>query len=130
MRSSLRLVSRNLVIPHGFTLCTAGVFGTMIGERGYPGPLGIWLFVLAGGLGFCVVAGAAGVHRDAAARTDPVTGHAVFNLAPAAVVPCVYGLQANVGSARLAFPLSGFLTVVLYIGSLAALVTLNRRLSS
>jgi hypothetical protein len=127
MRSSLRLVSQTLVVPQGFTLSIAGTLATLVGERGYPGAFGIWLFVLAAGLAFCWVVGGAGLHRDPEARPDPITGRATFNLAPAAVVPCVYWLQKAVGNDRLAFLLSGFVAVALYLVVLAASVSVNGR---
>lgn len=52
----VRGLTHMLVVPQGFTLSVTGVFAIMVGHRGFPGPVVIWLFILGSGLGFCGVA--------------------------------------------------------------------------
>jgi hypothetical protein len=45
-------ITRRLVVPHGFTLAVSGTLAILINERGYPGALGIWLFVCGANAAF------------------------------------------------------------------------------
>jgi hypothetical protein len=126
---AMRQVAQSLVIPQGFTLSVSGSMGTLVGERGYPGALAVWLFVLGGGLGFCAVTAGSGLHHDPGARPEPVTGPAVFNLVPVAVVPTVLLIAGLIGSDRVAFAIAGFLAVVLYMSGLTGLIALQDHLA-
>jgi hypothetical protein len=127
MRARTSQVCQSMVVPQGFTLSIAGSLGTLLGERGYPGALAVWLFVLGGGVGFCTVTGFSGVHGDAEARPEPVTGPALFNLLPVTVVPTVFLTAGLIGSDRLAFAVAGFLVVILYLIGMAGLIRLLDR---
>jgi len=38
---TVRRVAQALVIPHGFTLCVAGVLSTSVAGRGFPGAMAV-----------------------------------------------------------------------------------------
>lgn len=87
-----------LVVPQGFTLSVTGVFAIMVGHRGFPPPLVIWLFVVGAGLGFCGITLASQAHREASGRPVIIVGAAAMNLLPAAVVPAACGASWWIGN--------------------------------
>jgi hypothetical protein len=88
-RGGIRGITQMLVVPQGFTLSVTGVFAVTIGHRGFPGPAGIWLFVTGAGAAFCGVGLVSGAFRETSNRPVSITGLALANLLPAAVVPAL-----------------------------------------
>lgn len=119
-------LTHTLVLPQGFTLSVAGVLAITIGHRGYPGPVALWLFVVAAGCGFSFLAVASGAHREPTHRPMVITGFALVNLTPGVVVPVGASSGWWIVDVRLSFAVVGFVTVVAYL----AAVALPRRGSS
>jgi len=116
-----------LVVPHGFTLIIGGTLAILVGERGYPGAMGVWLFIAGANAALlCCVAILRG-HRYPVAA--PVSGFGVFNIAPTLTVPLVVGLVGGVQSDDAAFLCGGLLSVVFYVLLVAGLAAaaLGRR---
>ena len=85
--ASVRGITHMLVVPQGFTLSVAGVLALMIGHRGFPGLLAIWLFIAGASIGFCGITLASGAHTEVSNRHVSIAGMALMNLLPILVVP-------------------------------------------
>jgi hypothetical protein len=119
--ASTRGVVQNLAVPHGFTLIIGGTSVLLLGQRGYPGALGVWLFIAGANLALVGWQVLLGAHRHPVAA--PVSGFGVFNLAPTLTVPVVYAVTHPIRNDRVAFGCAGLLSVscyVLLVGVLAA----------
>ncbi len=114
LRCSLRTTTRTLTVPQGFTLSIAGASIALIGQKGYPGLLSVWLFLLGAGLSFGLCALISGAHRADTSSAAPAGGAAVFNLAPLVIVPLSAYAGEFIDDARLAFFASGAITVGSY----------------
>lgn len=123
-RGALRGITHMLVVAQGFTLSVTGVFTITTGHRGFPGPVGVWLFVTGAGAGFCGVMLAAGAHREASNRPVSIVGPALANLLPAAVVPAACGASWWIGARPLSFLTAGAAASVLYLAGLAAFLVI------
>ena len=88
IHSTVPGVARQLVVPQGFALSTAGVFAILLEHRPHPGPVTIWLFIAGAALGFSIMVRASGAHRSGS-TLQPASGYQLFNLTPIAVVPAV-----------------------------------------
>ena len=44
-----------LIVPQGFTLAVAGSVTICVGRHGFPGPVGVWLFVAGAAVGYWLV---------------------------------------------------------------------------
>lgn len=119
LRDNLRATTRMLLVPQGFTLSVSGAWVALAGQRGYPGLLPIWLFLLGAGASFALCALISGAHRTHRSYEAPSAGAAVFNLTPLVVVPLSVSVGGVVGDHRLAFFTCGALTVGAYIASAA-----------
>ena len=127
-RAAVRGITQMLVVPQGFALSVTGVFAITAGHRGYPGPTAIWLFVIGTGAGFCGVVLASGAHKEPSNRPVSITGLALANLLPAAVVPAAGSASWWIGNKPASFLTAGAAASVLYLAGLAAfLVTLHSR---
>jgi len=119
--TSTRGVAQNLAVPHGFTLIIGGTSVMLLGQRGYPGALAIWLFIAGANLALVCFQVLLGGNRHPVA--PPVSGLGVFNPAPMLTVPLVYGVTHPIHADRVAFGCAGLLSVtcyVLLVGGLAA----------
>ncbi|HJY98062.1 MAG TPA: hypothetical protein VJ371_24205 [Streptosporangiaceae bacterium] len=125
-RGAVRGIAQMLVVPQGFSLSVTGVFAITAGHRGFPGPTAIWLFVIGAGAGFCGVMLASGAHRETSNRPVSITGLALANLLPAAVVPAACCASWWIGNKPASFLTAGAAASVLYLTGLATfLVTLH-----
>jgi hypothetical protein len=115
MRRALRPTVQMLAIPNGFTLTIGGVLAIAVGDRGYPGVLALWLYVVGGCVGFCLMSALAAAHTRLSDQAGPVSDRAVFNLVPVAVVPIVYAATHWIADDAGQFALAGFLAVTLYV---------------
>lgn len=111
LRDSLRTTARTLTVPQGFTLSVAGASIALIGQKGYPGLLSVWLFLLGAALSFGLCALISGAHRAVTSSAAPASGGAIFNLAPLVVVPLSAYAGGFIDDARLAFFACGAITV-------------------
>lgn len=116
-----------LVVPHGFTLCVAGVLTSTVGQRGFPGLMPVWLFVVGAGLTFAFVLLATDGHRQLPPPSPAAVGGAVFNLTPIGVVPGACLASWWIASNDLAFLVAGVVTVALYLAALTGLILMTNR---
>jgi hypothetical protein len=128
-RDSVRVTTRMLFIPQGFTLSVSGVSVALIGQRSYPGLLVVWLFVLGAELSLAVCAFTSGAHRNDGHANISSPGAALFNLAPIVVVPLCLGAVRFIDNRPLAFFVSGVVVAGLYIVVVAAFFRYVRRTS-
>lgn len=113
-----------LSVPHGFTLSVAGTLTIAVHRHGYPGDLAVWCFVVGGGLGFCLVALAAGAHVRPDHGLRP-QGVGVLNLAPAVVVPAAVLAGTWLHQPDVRMGVTGFVCVASYLVLLAAFARLG-----
>jgi hypothetical protein len=109
IRSTMPSVARQLVVPQGFTLSTAGVLAILLQHRPHPGPAAIWLFVMGAAAGFAIAVHASGAHRSASAL-QPASGYQLFNLSSVAVVPAVSLIVWWIAPVPLAYAIGGLST--------------------
>lgn len=109
IRSTLPSVTRQLVVPQGFTLSTAGVLAILLEHRPHPGPAAIWLFVTGAAVGFAIVVRASDAHRSASAL-QPAFGYQLFNLSAAVIVPVVSLIVWWIPLIPIAYALGGLST--------------------
>ena len=120
VRTDAGALAQMLSVPQGFTLSVAGTISIAVHEDGYPGDLGIWCFVAAGGLAFCAAVLLTGAH----ARGDVhrPTGLGLLNLVPVGVVPVAVLAGRWIGQPDLRMAVTGFACVGAYVLLLAAFV--------
>jgi hypothetical protein len=118
-------VAQNLVVPHGFTLIIGATLAILIGERGYPGALGICVFVVGANAALLLWVGLLGGHRHPAVA--PASGLGVFNVAPTLTVPLVFGLTRAIHPPDAAFLCAGVLAVTCYVFLVGSLATVAVR---
>lgn len=123
-QNAVRGLTHMLVVPQGFTLSVTGVFAIMVGHRGFPGPVVIWLFILGSGLGFCGVALTSGAHRETSSRPVSIVGLAMMNLLPAVVVPAACGACWWIGDKAACFLAAGVCASLFYLAGLAAFIVI------
>jgi len=127
-RGAIRGITHMLVVPQGFTLSVMGVFAITASHRGFPGPTVIWLFVTGTGAAFCGVSLVSGAFRETSNRPVSITGLAMANLLPAAVVPAACCASWWIGNKPVSFLTAGAAASVFYLAGLAAfLVMLHSR---
>jgi hypothetical protein len=119
-RGTIRGITHMLVVPQGFTLSVTGVFAITAGHRGFPGSVAIWLFVTGAGAAFCGIGLVSGAFRETSNRPVSVTGPALANLLPAAVVPAACGASWWIGSRAASFLTAGVAASAFYLAGLAA----------
>jgi hypothetical protein len=128
-RDSVRVTTRMLFIPQGFTLSVSGVSVALIGQRSYPGLLAIWLFVLGAGLSLAVCAFTTGAHRNDRHGNISSASAAVFNPAPVVVVPLSVGAFRFIDNRAFAFFVAGVAVAGLYVVVAAAFSLCAQRMS-
>lgn len=104
-----------LSVPYGFTMTVAGSLAVLIGRRGYPGFLGVWLFVVGGSLAYCILAVVSRAHIGAGPAPAPRRRRAVVNLAPVVALPVDDVAVRWVENDHLAFGLAGWVAVLAYV---------------
>ena len=124
------MTTRMLFIPQGFTLSVSGTSIALIGQRGYPGPLAVWLFVLGAELSLAVCVFTSGAHRNDGHGNISSASAAVFNVAPVVVAPLSVGAVRFIDNRAFAFFVSGVAVAGLYIVVAAAFSLCVRRMSS
>lgn len=113
-----------LVVPQGFTLSVTDTFAITLGHRGFPGPVVIWLFIVAAGLGFCGTILISGAQSEAPGRPVSIAGLAMMNLLPAVVVPAACNASWWISGKTASFLVAGACTSVFYLTGLAAFLVL------
>lgn len=123
MRHSLRGITHMIAVPQGFTLSIAGTLTITIGERGFPGAVGVWLFIAGAGAGFAAVTVLSGAHREPVNRPLSVSGLSLVNLSPILVVPLAAAAAWWIPDDAIAMAVAGTAAAVLYVWLTAATMT-------
>lgn len=117
-----------LVLPQGFTLAIAGSLAICLGRHGYPGPLGVWLFVVGASAGYCLQVLALGALRPTVSQPVGIVGLALLNVIAVGVVPLVTLAGWWVPNGDLAYFVTGLAVHLTYIPLMAtAIVVLAHR---
>lgn len=125
LRAMVPGMTRQLVVPQGFTLSISGVFGILLEHHPGPGAVAIWLFVVGAAVGNAGVAWASKAHRSSTAIPS-AHGYQLFNLSPIVVVPLVSLVQWWIRVAILAYLLAGLAVGVGYPLAVSALFQVTR----
>ena len=126
IRSTLPSVTRQLVVPQGFTLSTAGVLATLLEHRPHPGPAAIWLFIAGAAVGFAIVVRASDAHRSGSAL-QPAFGYQLFNLSSVVIVPVVSLIVWWIPLIPVAYALGGLSTSSGYLVAVSSFFHAIRR---
>ena len=119
LRSAVCSLTTVLVVPQGFTLSVSGTLAATIVQRGAVAVIDIWLFVVGAALSFCLLAlVSGGVARSGARPQLALSGVAMLNVLPVAVIPAAVQCAALIADRGLGFLLAGALATGLYIGLL------------
>lgn len=119
-RASAVGLTHMLVVPQGFTLAVGGSLAICVGHHGYPGPVGVWLFVAGASLGYCALILVLGAARPKVSTPVGIVGLALFNVAAVVVVPVATLAGWWISNADLAYFVSGLVVHLLYIPVVAA----------
>ncbi|MEO8519676.1 MAG: hypothetical protein ABI438_10850 [Dermatophilaceae bacterium] len=126
-RSTAVGLTHMLVLPQGFTLAIAGSLTICLGRHGYPGPLGVWLFVAGASAGYCLLVLAFGALRPTVSQPVGIVGLALLNVTAVVVVPLVALLGWWIPNADLAYLVTGLAVHLTYIPLVAATIILLAR---
>jgi hypothetical protein len=122
VRFALRSITHMMAVPQGFTLSIAGTLTITIGQRGYPGPIAIWLFVVGAGAGLGALTLLSGAHRKPADRPRHITRPSGVNLSPVLVVPLAAAAAWWIPDVAIAMTIAGSAAAVLYVWLTAAMM--------
>ncbi len=125
-RSTAVGLTHMLVLPQGFTPAIAGGLAICLGRHGYPGPLGVWLFVAGASAGYGLLVLAFGALRPTVSQPVGIVGLALLNVT-AVVVPLVALLSWWIPNADLAYLVTGLALHLTYIPLVAATIMLLAR---
>jgi hypothetical protein len=100
-------------VPHGFTLAVSGTLAILINERGYPGVLGVWLFVCGANAAFLAAIAASRIKNSRGHQSADEVG--VLNVAPTVTVPLAYLVGRAIPNDDLAFLCGGAAVVAGYV---------------
>lgn len=127
MLDLVRPVVGALTLPHGFTLTVGAALASTIAHRPQSGNmLTIWLFVVGGSLGFCLLALLTNATTSPAASDSPAQ-FSFFNLTPVLIVPLVDVITRWIPVIGLEYAAAGFLAVTLYVLAYSAVLIRHRR---
>jgi hypothetical protein len=111
-RDQIGVVTRGLLVPHGYALSVGGTLAMLIGERGYPGSLPLWMFVAASNATLLLFA-ATCPRLDVDGPHDG--GSVAFNFAPAVAMPAAALSGTHLGPDPVAFPCAGTIATATYV---------------
>ncbi len=126
-RDALIGLSHMLAMPQGFTLSVAGTVAIMIGHRGFPGPLAVWLFVVGAAGAFSAIAVVVGAHLEPSNNPVTVVGLALLNVTPVVIVPLACLIAWWIPGDAAAFAVAGAATSGLYVVMEAEVLTVLHR---
>ncbi|MEP6631518.1 MAG: hypothetical protein ABJA89_13680 [Lapillicoccus sp.] len=129
-RSTAVGLTHMLVLPQGFTLAVAGSLAICLGRHGYPGPLGVWLFVAGASAGYCLLALALGALRPTVSQPVGIVGLALLNATAVIVVPVAALLTWWIPNADVAYLATGLAVHLAYIPLVATATVLMARPST
>jgi hypothetical protein len=113
-----------LVLPQGFTLAIAGSLAICLGRHGYPGPLGVWLFVAGASAGYCLLILAFGALRPTVSQPVGIVGLGLLDVTAVVVVPLVALGSWLIPNADLAYLATGLAVHLTYIPLVAGTMVL------
>ena len=119
-RSTAVGLAQMLIVPQGFTLAVAGSIAICLGRHGFPGPVGVWLFVAGAAVGYWVVVLLIGALGDAVHQPVGIVGVGLLNVTAVFVVPLVTLANWWIPNEDVAFLVTGLAVHLAYI-PLAAL---------
>jgi len=126
-RSTAVGLTHMLVLPQGFTLAIAGSLTICLGRHGYPGPLGVWLFVAGASAGYCLLILAFAALRPTVSQPVGIVGLGLLNVTAVVVVPLVALLSWWIPNADLANLVTGLAVHLTYIPLVATTIVLLSR---
>jgi hypothetical protein len=107
-------------VPQGFTLAVGGSLAVCLGRHGFPGPVGVWLFVVGAALGYWVVVALVGALREPVHQPVGVVGVGLLNVTAVMVVPVVTVVNWWIPDPDVAFFCAGLAVHLAYIPFAAA----------
>lgn len=114
-RSTAVGLAQMLIVPQGFTLAVGGSLAICLGRHGFPGPLGVWLFVVGAALGYWVVVVLVRALHEPEHQPVAVVGAGLLNVTAVVVVPIVTAVHWWIGDPDLAFLAAGLAVHLAYI---------------
>lgn len=119
-RSTAVGLAQMLIVPQGFTLAVAGSIAICLGRHGFPGPVGVWLFVAGAAVGYWLVVLLIGALGDPVHQPVGIVGVGLLNVTAVFVVPLVTLANWWIPNEDAAFLVTGLAVHLTYI-PLAAL---------
>jgi hypothetical protein len=126
-RSTAVGLAQMLIVPQGFTLAVAGSVTICVGRHGFPGPLGVWLFVVGAAVGYWTVVAVVGALGEPVHRPVGIVGPGLLNVTAVVVVPLVALANWWVPNEDAAFLVTGLAVHLTYIPLAAAGLGLLQR---
>lgn len=114
-RSTAVGLAQMLIVPQGFTLAVAGSLTICVGQHGFPGAVGIWLFVAGAAVGYWCVVVFVGAVREPVHRPVGIVGLGLLNVTAVFVVPIVTLVHWWIPNADVAFLVTGLGVHLTYI---------------
>jgi hypothetical protein len=119
-RSTAVGLAQMLLVPQGFTLAVGGSLAICVGRHGFPGPLGVWLFVAGAAFGYWTIVVMVGALREPAHQPVGIVGVGLLNVTAVLVVPVVTAVHWWIPNDDLAFLCTGLAVHLAYIPMAAA----------
>jgi hypothetical protein len=116
-----------LIVPQGFTLAVAGSVTICVGRHGFPGPVGVWLFVVGAAIGYWLVVAVVGALGEPVHQPVGIVGVGLLNVTAVFVVPVVALVNWWVPNEDTAFFVTGLAVHLTYIPLAAAGLGLLQR---
>jgi hypothetical protein len=114
-RSTAVGLAQMLIVPQGFTLAVGGSLAICLGRHGFPGPLGVWLFVVGAALGYWVVLLVVRAVREPEHQPVAIVGAGLLNVTAVVVVPIVTAVHWWISDVNIAFLSAGLAVHLAYI---------------
>jgi hypothetical protein len=119
-RSTAVGLAQMLIVPQGFTLAVAGSVTICVGRHGFPGPVGVWLFVAGAALGYWLVVAVVGALGEPVHQPVGIVGLGLLNVTAVFVVPLVTLANWWIPNEDTAFLITGLAVHLTYIPMAAA----------
>ena len=119
-RSTAVGLAQMLIVPQGFTLAVAGSVTICVGRHGFPGPVGVWLFVAGAAIGYWLVVAVVGALGEPVHQPVGIVGLGLLNVTAVFVVPLVTLANWWIPNEDTAFLITGLAVHLTYIPLAAA----------
>jgi len=114
-RSTAIGLAQMLIVPQGFTLAVGGSLAVCIGRHGFPGPAGVWLFVVGAAVGYWLVVIFVGAVCEPVHQPVGIVGLGLLNVTAVFVVPIVTVAHWWIPNEDIAFLAAGLAVHLAYI---------------